>query len=174
MPPCVQGNNLDIDETLTDLEMFKRYCLPIHDWWDDVPWHLKLTMVNAWEVSQFICMISKIFERVGFGLFTEVPKSNPQQYFWRMKKIYYPIASQVHMRETLEYFAQAKHIKIPHGWDPWLNMVGWLWICQCADSIKQICNDAYVYMDTYLYVKTRTRTHTHTRAHTHTQMYIYI
>ena len=37
VPPCVHGIDLDIDETLTDLEMFKQYCLPIHDWWDDVP-----------------------------------------------------------------------------------------------------------------------------------------
>lgn len=88
-------------------------------------------MVHAWEISQFICMIQKqkIFGRVGLGYFLiEVPKSNPQQYLSWWKKNYYPIAFQVRMWETLEYFARAKHIKIPHGWDTWLNMVGWLWI----------------------------------------------
>ena len=94
VPPCLIPVELKIDEGLTDLELFKMHCLPIVDRWDDVPWLIGTIYIIAVEFSCF------------FTVMHWLPK----------KKLGY---SEVHMWHVLEYFASAKRINIPHGWDAW-------------------------------------------------------
>ena len=144
VPPCVQGIDLDIDETLTDLEMFKRYCLPIHDWWGDVPWHFMT------ENSEFMGNLPLYLHNSKNMWKGWISKVESTVISWR-KKTTAPIASQVHMRETLEYFARAKHINIPHGWDTWLRMIGWVWIHMSIHRLKK-CNLIYlIWTRTYVW-----------------------
>ena len=97
VPPGLHAVELKIDESLTDLELFKLHCLPIVDRWDDVPW-LILVYIRAVEFSWVSrwCIDSK-------------------------KPFGFVFNSEVHMWQVLEYFARAKHICIPHGWDAWCH-----------------------------------------------------